>query len=131
MNEIEKYPNLKYLGFVDDLMAYIDHADVCLLPYPHEAVCGGARNKALDYFSRGRCVLSTEEGLRGLSDFKPGEHVFITGDTPAEYARDLHNLLKNHDPHRGVGENARRLVLADYNWETSASKVLLAFEQIL
>jgi len=129
--EVEINPNILYSGFVEDLMAYIDFADICLLPFPVEAVCGGARNKALDYFSRGRCVLSTEEGLRGLTDFKNGEHVYISSYDPACFARILFERIQQKDANGRIGENARNLVINSYSWDISAKRVMDKFEEIL
>jgi glycosyltransferase involved in cell wall biosynthesis len=129
--EIEKYPNLIYLGFVEDIMAYIDHADICLLPYPQEAVCGGARNKALDYFARQKIVLSTNEGMRGLSEFKSGDQFFLSSYDPDQFAHDLYHIMQNHHGYQQVGVSARRLVETEYNWQKSAQAVLSAFNQII
>jgi glycosyltransferase involved in cell wall biosynthesis len=129
--QIEKFPNLVYLGFAKDILAYIDHADVCVLPYPREAVCGGARNKALDYFAREKIVLSTLEGMRGLTDFKPGEHVFHSSYEPEKFTNDLIEIFCNPEKFRHLGKNARRLVEVDYNWQRSAEKVMTVFRKVI
>jgi glycosyltransferase involved in cell wall biosynthesis len=128
--QVELFPNLIYLGHVKDYMAYIDHADICLLPYPQVAVCGGARNKALDYFVREKIVLSTIEGMRGLTEFKPGEHAYYSTDDPVKFANDLLKIINNFDDYRYLGEKARRLVKTEYNWQKSAVKVLSTLKQI-
>jgi len=130
-DQIENYPNIVYLGFVDDLLPYIDHADVCLLPFPRVAVCGGARNKALDYFARGKLVLSTVEGLRGLSCFKHSEQVLISSDDPMEFSRDLLTVANCRESYDHLGENACTLVRGKYTWQHSAAKVLSFFTQLL
>lgn len=128
-DQLEQHPNVVYLGFVDDLLPYIDHADVCLLPFPRDAVCGGARNKALDYSARGKLVLSTPEGLRGLPECRHNEHVFVSSDDPGQFARDLSAVTSDLAGYALLGENARLLVKTKYNWESSASKVLSIFTQ--
>ena len=34
-------PNVIYTGYVKDLPAYLNLADICIAPYPPQAVCGG------------------------------------------------------------------------------------------
>jgi glycosyltransferase involved in cell wall biosynthesis len=80
-------PGLSYEGFQPDLLPWIAHADVCLLPYPAEAaLAGGARNKLLEYLARGRTIVSTREGLRGLGEVASWPGVFVTDDDPAAFA---------------------------------------------
>lgn len=123
-------PNIKFLGFVEDILPYIDHSDICLLPYPKEAVCGGARNKALDYFSRKKLVLSTKEGLRGLSSFKNGEHVLISEDDPREFAQKVNHAIYHPEIYRRLGENAYSLTNIKYNWQVLGNVVKNIFHQI-
>ena len=60
--------NVVYHG-IQPVGAWIDHADVCLLPYPSHAIhYGGAKNKLLEYLARGRRIVSTAEGIRGLEE---------------------------------------------------------------
>src|SRR5205807_3028936 len=70
-------------GVVEDYLELIDSSDVTLLPYPSSAICGGIRNKCLEFMARGRPVISTPEGMRGLSSANPGVH-YVLAETPSE-----------------------------------------------
>ena len=69
--------NVIYTGYVDDLPPYINIANVCVAPFPGNAVCGGTRTKVCEYFACGKPVVSTEEGIRGFDDAIPGKHFFL------------------------------------------------------
>jgi len=117
-------PNIRYTGYVKDVRPYIDHADLCLLPYPREAVCGGPRLKSLEYFSRKKLVLSTPEGLRGLEGFRHLEHVYLSTDDPGGFSRDLARVIREKDKMLSLGENAHTLTLEKYNWQKLADSFL-------
>lgn len=81
---------LRYEGFQPDLRPWLDHADALLLPYPPEAsLCGGARNKLVEYLARGRTIVSTVEGLRGLREAGSWPGVHVAGDDAASFASAL------------------------------------------
>lgn len=78
---------LRYEGFKADLLPWVTQADVCLLPYPADAaLCGGARNKLLEYLACGRTLVTTREGLRGLREAAQWPGVTVTGDDPRAFA---------------------------------------------
>ncbi len=130
-SEVERSSNVKYLGFVEELLPYIDYADLCLLPFSEAAVCGGARNKALDFFARGKLVLSTSEGLRGLPDFRHQEHVLISSYDPRKFAADLVAAAEQSETYAKLGVKARMLIKQRYNWRCSANSVASYFEHLL
>jgi len=122
--KVGKSPNVRYTGYVEDVRPYLDHADICLLPYPREAVCGGARLKAFEYFSRKKIVLTTPEGLRGLEEFRHLEHLYLSEDNPSQFANDLCFLLENKRQFVYLGEAAYQLVSDKYTWKKLADLVL-------
>jgi len=83
-------PGLHYQGFQEYLLPWMDGADVCALPYPERArLYGGARNKLLEYLARGRTLVTTVEGLRGLEEAATWQGVSVTDDDPAAFAAAL------------------------------------------
>ncbi len=115
--------NVDYTGYVEDIRPYLDHADVCLLPYPREAVCGGARLKSFEYFSRKKLVVTTPEGLRGLDLFQHLEHIYLSEDDPQRFADDLTTVINEGSGLGSLGENAYKLVLERYDWEKLAGSL--------
>ena len=81
---------LRYEGFQEDLLPWLEHADACLLPYPADAaLCGGARNKLLEALARGRRLVTTREGLRGVEEAASWEGVEVAADDPPGFAAAL------------------------------------------
>lgn len=111
-----------YKGYVDDLNAYLNAADMAILPYPKNAICGGARTKALEYFAAGLPVLSTKEGLRGLDGIGRGDVVTCESDSPRQLAEKIENTLGNKALLERLGE--RSLNLARERTWLSSAKIL-------
>lgn len=111
-----------YEGYVNDLNAYLNAADLAILPYPKNAVCGGARTKALEYFAAGLPVLSTREGLRGLDGLGRGDVVVCESDSPRGLAEKIENALWNRNLLERLGE--RSLKLAGRRTWLSSAKIL-------
>jgi glycosyltransferase involved in cell wall biosynthesis len=122
--------NVAYLGYVPDVVPYIDFADVCLLPYPPHAVCGGSRLKALEYFARGRAVLATREGVRGIDGARDGTEVVIAPARAEVFAEALRALLGARERRVALGSAARELVAARYDWRHLAMKLLAVLEGV-
>lgn len=129
-DEIPGPLNFEYVGHVDDIIPYIDFSDICLCPFPQNAVTGGARNKVFDFFSRKKIVISTPEGLSGITGVSHLHNAFISGYDPAKFALDLEYVLKNKHDFSHLGEQALLLVINKYNWRAAASKVYGIFESI-
>lgn len=114
-------PGLAYHGFVDELLPWLAHADACLLPYPPSAGGGGAaRSKLLEYVARGRMVISTREGLRGLEMAAGWPGVVVAGDDPVAYGDALVDASSN-----GAGRlaDARPTVRDELLWAPLAAAV--------
>lgn len=128
---LETTSNVHYLGHVDDVVPYIDFADVCLLPYPSTAVCGGTRLKAMEYFARSKPVLTTPEGLRGIEGVHHGVEAVVAPPEPRAFARALLDMLRAPAEHRQLGAAARRLVAERYDWALLAGRLLSVFDSTL
>lgn len=108
-------PGLHYQGFQEDLLPWMDRADVCALPYPERArLYGGARNKLLEYLARGRTLVTTTEGLRGLEEAAAWPGVSVTADDPAEFAAALRAAA---DPDAPRLDDERDLVHRLLRWD--------------
>jgi glycosyltransferase involved in cell wall biosynthesis len=110
-----------YAGFVNDLPAVLSISDVCVLPYPPEAICGGVRNKAVEYFAAGRPVVSTSEGMRGIVGGVSGTH-YLLADNPQDFADRIIELLSSRSLSRRIGSNGREIA-EHYDWQKLAREV--------
>lgn len=110
------------LGYVSDLADHVNAADICISPYPDDAVCGGVRNKVLDYFSCAKPVVSTTMGMMGINDAQPGIH-FMKADGAKDFVDRLIALAGDKTLCTGLGRNARELAVSTYDWSIAGKKV--------
>jgi len=106
-------PSVLYTGFVEDLPTTLAISDACVLPYPQNAVCGGARNKALEYFASRKPVISTTEGMRGI--MAESERDYLLADSQDEFAVRLLDVLSNNELAGKIAANGFR-VAERYTW---------------
>ncbi|MCC5604003.1 glycosyltransferase family 4 protein [Nostoc favosum] len=118
--------NISFLGFLPkrkDFVAHLKYADIALLPFSKQAVAGGARNKALDYFASRKLVVSTPEGLRGLEEFRHLEHLLVTGYSTEEVANTVLDAALNIDKYQSLVHKAYTLITEKYSWNARAQNI--------
>ena len=116
-----KHPNIRFVGFVEDVVPYIQAAQVCIVPL---FAAGGMRIKILEMFAHRKCVVSTTVGCEGI-EVENGQELLVA-DEATEFARNLISVLRNHDLRTSLGNNARRLVENKYAWH----QIGAAFESV-
>lgn len=126
---VAKTPNVIYTGYVDNLREKILIADICLMPFPKEAVCGGARNKFCDYIALGKAVITTPEGLRGMEILVDGKNCLVANDAE-QFALAINNLAADKQQIHTL-EKEVYAIRNSYNWETRARKVESIFKQLI
>ena len=109
-------------GVVQDYIGLIDSSDVTILPYPPSAICGGIRNKCLEFMARGRPVISTTEGIRGLGSANPDVH-YIVAETPSESVAALSSLFTDEEKRLSLGRSAKNLA-GRFLWSKSAAQLI-------
>jgi glycosyltransferase involved in cell wall biosynthesis len=118
--------NITFVGFLperSDFLAHLKYANLGLLPFPKQAVAGGARNKALDYFACNKLVVSTPEGLRGLEKFRHLQHLLVTEDSVEDVAKTVLEACINLNHYQPLAEAAYTLIRDDYSWSAMAEQV--------
>ena len=101
----ETFPNVRFLGRVDNLEPEYSAAEVCLVPLP---VGSGLKIKLVEALSYGRACVSTSIGVQGLWDIA-GSAVLVA-DTAENFAAAVHLLLTNPDKRQWMEEQACRYV---------------------
>jgi glycosyltransferase involved in cell wall biosynthesis len=125
--------NISFLGFLpkrEDFISHLKYADITLLPFSKQAVAGGARNKALDYFASGKLVISTPEGLRGLEEFRHLEHLLVTGYSTEEFANTVLDAASNMDKYQPLADTASTLIKEKYSWNAKAQNIAEILTQV-
>lgn len=77
VEKIQGNPQIKYLGFVEDIETYIDAANVMVNPILSG---GGVKTKAIDTLGRGQVVISTKTGAEGINPSVCGKNLRIAAD---------------------------------------------------
>ena len=118
--------NIHFLGFLParkDFINHLHHADIGFLPFPKQAVAGGARNKTLDYFASKKLVISTPEGMRGLEEFQHLKHLLVSGYAIEEVANLVLDAALNLDKYQPLADAAHTLIREKYSWSAKAQNV--------
>lgn len=99
-------------GRVEQVQPYLENADVVIVPLRRG---GGTRLKILEAAAMQRPVVSTRVGAEGLDDLRDGQHLLLR-DTPQEFAHGVVTLLQDREQSRRLGNAARKVVEAHYDW---------------
>jgi polysaccharide biosynthesis protein PslH len=106
---------IEVTGRVDDVRPHIAAGSVYVVPL---RIGGGTRLKIFEAMSMAKAVVSTTVGAEGLP-VTTGENVLIA-DEPAAFARAVVTLIRDPDERRRLELEARRLVVARYDWSAVA-----------
>jgi glycosyltransferase involved in cell wall biosynthesis len=106
---------IEVTGRVEDVRPYMAAGAVYVVPL---RVGGGTRLKIFEAMSMGRPVVSTTVGAEGLP-VRHGEHVLIA-DEPQAFADRVVQLLGDAAARHQLGQRARDLVVARYDWSAAA-----------
>ncbi|MEM9927851.1 MAG: glycosyltransferase family 4 protein [Cyanobacteria bacterium P01_D01_bin.50] len=124
--EEELPSNIYFTGFLpsrNDFISHIKYADIALLPFSQQAVAGGARNKALDYFASQKLVVSTPEGLRGLEEFRDRQHLLVTSYSTEDIAQTILDVALNEAKYQPLAQAAYSLIKEKYSWKARAQSI--------
>jgi glycosyltransferase involved in cell wall biosynthesis len=105
LREIARPPNVRFSGGVERLSSAYRQARAAVVPL---RAGGGTRIKILEAFARGRPVVSTRLGARGL-EVRHGEHLLIA-DGARAFAVACERVLHDDDLARSLVDAAHELV---------------------
>ncbi|PLZ20336.1 glycosyltransferase [Fischerella thermalis] len=101
----EAFPNVRFLGRVNDLEPEYSNAEVCLIPL---IIGSGLKIKLVEAMSYGRACVSTSVGVQGLGEII-GSAVLVA-DTIEDFAAAIRMLLTNLDKRQWMEEQAHKYV---------------------
>jgi glycosyltransferase involved in cell wall biosynthesis len=90
INRMESSDRIEFFPNADDLADHYAQANVVLVPL---LAGGGTKLKTIEAFSHRRPVISTLEGVRGLT-VEPGVH-YLHAQTGAEFAKAITQLMRD------------------------------------
>jgi glycosyltransferase involved in cell wall biosynthesis len=109
-------------GAVEDIRPYLAKAALCVVPLRSGS---GTRIKIFEAMAMGKAVISTTMGAEGLP-VRHGENI-ILADDPADFTRQVIQLMRDPQRRARLGRAARRLVEEHYGWPSVAAR----FDQIM
>ncbi len=99
------FPNVRFLGRVEDLKPEYGAAEVCLVPL---LAGSGLKIKLVEAMSYGRACISTSVGVQGVREI--AGKTTLVADTALDFAAAVHTLLTNPEKRRWMEEQAHRYV---------------------
>ena len=117
-------PAVTITGYVDDVRPYIAGACVYVIPL---RIGGGTRLKVLEAMAMGKPIVSTSLGCEGFEGLVPGRELLV-GDTPAEFAQRVIELLDDAPRRERLGRAARCFVEEQYDWRLIVPKLEQVYE---
>lgn len=119
VRDLGRSPGVSVTGFVDDVTAFYDRADIAIIPM---RAGGGVKMKLLEALGRGMPVVATSAGAAGIG-VTHGREVLIA-DTAREFARCCLDLLANATRQRELGAQALRFVRRNHSWRATGERLL-------
>jgi glycosyltransferase involved in cell wall biosynthesis len=124
--ELSDYEGVRVIGTVPDVRPYLAQAGVVITPL---RVGGGTRLKILEALAMCKAVVSTTLGAEGLN--ATHGHDIMLADTPQAFAECVVRLLQDPDLRLRLGQNGRKLVEREYNWDIITAKLERALYQVV
>lgn len=119
-------PNVRALGFVEDLSDVFPQAAVCVAPLTQGS---GTRLKVLTYLAAGKAVVATRKAVEGLA-VEDGRHLLLR-EKPAEFAEAVQDLLEDPARRASLGRTGRELVEASYDWRVHVAPTRAFLKRVL
>ena len=106
-------PNIKLAGFVDDLRSAATAYPVMVNPM---TIGSGLKNKVLEAFGMGLCVVSTPLGMEAFPLARDGIHCKVA-ERPGAFAQAVLALLDDEPSRLAMRSAANRLLHEHYPWD--------------
>lgn len=119
-DELEFYPGVSCMGYVDDLDSVLSKAKVFICPLQFGS---GMKVKNITAMYKGLPIVSTSIGTESI-DLVNGESVIIADD-PQLFVRGVTRLLNDDALCKYLGSNARAVAKRRYCWDVMLDEMYL------
>lgn len=124
IQDLAQSSNIKLTGWVESVQPYLQAAAVYIAPL---RMGSGTRLKLLEAMASGCAIVATSIAAAGLS--VEAKSALVIADREAEFAKAISDLLKNPEKRTKLGEKAREVVRAEYDWSVLIPKLLAAYQE--
>lgn len=119
---LKRNPGIIVTELLNDPYYYLLRSKIVVAPVRQGT---GIQNKVLEGMALGKTVVTTPVGASGIPEAKNGEHfIVINPQNPDEMANKIIALIESKEERKRIGDNAKKLILENYTWET-IGKILL------
>ncbi len=118
-------PNVIIKGEVENAHDFMRQKAIMVVPLLSG---GGMRVKIIEGMALSKVIISTTIGAEGI-EVKDGENILIA-DTPEEFVNQIGKCISDRDFYNRVSANARKLVLANYDYKKVADKLTHFYKQL-
>jgi len=108
----EEFPDIHFMGYVNDLDSIYLDTDIVLAPL---LTGSGTRLKILEAMSYGIPVISTKIGAEGI-DVVDGENIIIA-ESNSDFINAINRIYRNEIDVKNISDNARLLIETKYDWK--------------
>lgn len=121
----EKIPGVNFLGEVPNAVDFVTEHAIALAPLRSGS---GLKVKVLEAMALGRVVLGTSIALEGIPA-QDGRHSLLA-NTPEDFVRQVNGLQENPQLAVQLGQVARELIQAEFDYRDVARKLMASIQSI-
>lgn len=118
-NKLRENKHVIIRGYVEDLAADFEYADIFLVPTPIEL---GFRTRIAEAFSYGSCVVAHPANQKGMPQLKHRENILFA-NTGKKVAQACYELINNSDLRRRLSIAARDTFENYYDSQKTCSQI--------
>ena len=124
--EEEKYENVEYLGFIDDIYEYYSKCSCFIVPIQYGS---GTRLKILEAMSFKCPIVSTTIGAEGL-EVENMKNIILS-DAEDLFAKNVINVIEDKKLSDKLSINGYKLVEEEYTWDKIGEKLRTSIEALI
>lgn len=123
-----KRENIIFTGYLDrsSLLHHLLASDIVIVPIDSGS---GVRIKILEAAACSKPIVSTKKGAEGLN-FIDNTEIVLTDDVDEKFVTGIIRLIEDKGLRRMIGENARKKIEKEYNWEKEVKKFEKVYNEI-
>jgi len=123
VQQLKNQEGIEVTGFVPDVRVWLAKMHVSVAPF---SIAAGIQNKILEAMACGLPVVATSKAIQGLA--ADTARVVDVADSSGDMAAKIVRLLRDPQLARATGSEARRNVVAEYDWERCSNRLLQVLE---